>query len=133
LLDRNVEIVRALYEEIWGSAGPPDLESRVHPEVEILAWPNFPGETVLSGFDGFDLWTKRWSGVFEDYDLQPEQLWESGDFVVAWLHERATAGRSGIPIDEHYAHVWMLRDGLVVRVQVFSTKEEALAAAGLEE
>jgi uncharacterized protein len=129
----NVELVRALYAEIWGGDRPPDFTSRVDPQVEIVAWPNFPDDGVLSGRAGFELWTKRWSGVFEHYDLQPERFWEGGEFVVAALHERARAGRSGIPIDEHYAHLWTIRDGRVVRVQVFRTPEEALEAAGLRE
>ena len=129
----NVEIVRGLYAEIWGGGGPPDLASRVDGQVEVIPFPDFPEQTVLFGLAGFERWTKRWSGMFADYDLQPERFWEEGDLVVAALHERATGARSGVPVDQHYAHVWTLRQGLVVRVQVFRSRDEALEAAGLSE
>jgi ketosteroid isomerase-like protein len=128
----NMEIVRRLITEIWGR-DPPDLASRVHPQVEIVTSADFPEQMLLFGLAGFERWTKRWSEVFKDYDLRPERFWEEGDLVVVALHERGTAAGSGIPIDDHYAHVWTLRDGLVVRVQVFRNRAEALEAAGLSE
>jgi ketosteroid isomerase-like protein len=130
----NVEIVGRLITEIWGGAtDPPDLASRVHPQVEIVTSPDFPEQAVLRGLPGFEQWTRRWSGLFEGYDLQAERFWEAGDRVVVALHERGIAARSGIPFDDHYAHVWTFLNGLVVRVQVFRNQEEALEAAGLRE
>jgi ketosteroid isomerase-like protein len=129
----NVEIVRQLIADIWAQPDPPDLSGRVHPQVEIVTSPDFPEQTVLSGFAAFERWTRRWSEMFRDYDLQPERFWDQGDAVVVALHERATAGRSGIPIDDHYAHVWTFREGVVTRVQVFRSADQALEAAGLRE
>jgi ketosteroid isomerase-like protein len=130
----NVEVVRELITEIWGQeTGSPDLASRVHPQVEVVTSSDFPEQALLFGLAGFERWTRRWSELFEGYDLQPERFWEEGDQVVVALHERGTAARSGIPIDDHYAHVWTFLNGLVVRVQVFRNQEEALEAAGLRE
>jgi len=130
--EENVEVVRRLITETWGEkTGPPDLASRVHPQVEIVTSPDFPEQAVLRGLPGFERWTRRWSEMFEGYDLQPERFWEAGDRVVVALHERGIATRSGIPFDDHYAHVWTFLSGLVVRVQVFRNQEEALEAAGL--
>jgi ketosteroid isomerase-like protein len=130
----NVEIVETLIMEIWGKkTGPPDLASRVHPRVEIITTEDFPEQAVLQGLPGFERWTKRWSELFVNYDLQPERFWEADDRVVVALHERGTATRSGIPIDDHYAQVWTFLDELVVRVEVFRNQEDALEAAGLRE
>jgi ketosteroid isomerase-like protein len=52
---------------------------------------------------------------------------------VVVLHEPGIAARSGIPFDDHYAHVWTFLSGVVVRVQVFRNQEEALEAAGPSE
>jgi ketosteroid isomerase-like protein len=132
--EENVEMVRSFIAEIWGRQGnPSDFASRVHPQVEILTSGDFPEQAVLRGLPGFERWTTRWSELFDDYDLQPERFWEAGDRVVVDLHERGTAARSGIPIDDHYAHIWTFRNGLVVQVQVFRSYSEALEAAGLSE
>jgi ketosteroid isomerase-like protein len=128
----NVEVVRELIAEIWGQeSGSTDFASRVHPEVEIVTSSDFPEQVPLVGLAGFAHWTKRWSELFEGYEIQPERFWEKGDQVVVALHERGTAARSGIPIDDHYAHVWTFLNGLVVRVRVFRNQAEALEAAGL--
>jgi ketosteroid isomerase-like protein len=105
----------------------------VHPQIEIVTSTDFPEQAVLRGLPGFEEWTRRWSELFEDYDLQPERFWEAGERVVVALHERGIAGRSGIAFDDHYAHVWTFLSGVVVRVQVFRNQEEALEAAGLRE
>ncbi len=132
--EENVEAVERLITEIWGKeTGPPDLASRVHPQVEIITSEDFPEQAVLHGLPGFERWTRRWSEVFLNYDLQPERFWEADDRVVVALHERGTAARSGIPFDDHYAHLWTFLDGLVVRVEVFRNQEDALEAAGLSE
>jgi ketosteroid isomerase-like protein len=38
---------------------------------------------------------------------------------------------SGVPVDNEGAHVWALRDGKVVRLEIFADRADALAAAGL--
>src|SRR3954471_20777098 len=100
----NVEIVRRLITETWGEeTGPPDLASRVHPQVEIVTSPDFQEEAVLRGLPGFEQWRRRLSYMFKGSDLQQERFWEAGDRVVVALHERGIAARSGIPFDDHYA------------------------------
>jgi ketosteroid isomerase-like protein len=78
-------------------------------------------------------WVTRWPALVEGYDVEPERFWESGPVIVVAVRERGAAGRSGVPIDDRFAHAWTLRDGLVVRIQVFDSPEQALEAAGLEE
>ena len=38
---------------------------------------------------------------------------------------------SQVEVDSLGAHLWTLRDGMAVRLEVFSSREKALAAAGL--
>jgi ketosteroid isomerase-like protein len=132
--EENVQIVRALIAEIWSDPDEPlDLTGRVHPRVEVVSQEGFPEQRFLFGLSGFERWTTRWSETFEDYDLQPEHFWHRGDEVVVALRERGRARRSGIQLEERYLQVWTLRGGLVVRVRVFTSRDEALEAAGLRE
>jgi hypothetical protein len=42
-------------------------------------------------------------------------------------------GRDGIETTADTAHVWTIRDGLVVRLCLYQEREEALEAAGLSQ
>jgi ketosteroid isomerase-like protein len=127
----NVEIVRRIYEtdrDRLRDCGP-----WLHPELEIVPSPDFPEQRVLRGFEGWMEWVTRWPALVEDYEVKHERFWESGPVVVASVRESGDAGRSGVPVDDRFAHVWTLQDGLVVRIQVFDSPEQALEAVGLAE
>ena len=65
-----------------------------------------------------------WRAVAEDY-------LPAGDKVVVLLRFGGTGKGSGAEITSKGAHVWTMRDGNAVRLQVFSSRERALAVAGL--
>jgi ketosteroid isomerase-like protein len=65
------------------------------------------------------------------YDVVPVELIDVGDKVVAVAQTVGTGPVSQIPIEDHFAFVFTLRDGLVVREQAFRNREEALEAVGL--
>ncbi|MET0810172.1 MAG: nuclear transport factor 2 family protein [Thermoleophilaceae bacterium] len=127
----NVEIVRRFYAQ--DEARMRDCAPWLHPDLEIIPSADFPEQAVLHGFEGFMQWVTRWPGMVEGYELTPERFWARGPLVVVALRERGAAGRSGVPIDNRYGNIWTLLDGLVVRIQVFSSLQEALEAAGLQE
>jgi ketosteroid isomerase-like protein len=128
----NVEVVRgvltAIVEKRLGDAIP-----HLHPELEIIPSADFPESEVLRGLTGFGHWATRWPEMLEDYEVTPVRFWDVRDEVVATLHERGRLGRSGIAVEDRFAHVWTLREGAVVRIQVFDDQAEALEAVGLPE
>jgi ketosteroid isomerase-like protein len=131
MAQENVEIVRRIYETKREHLR--DCAPWLHPELEIVPTPEFPEQTVLRGFEGWMEWVTRWPALVEGYDVKPERFWESGPVIVVAVRETGAARRSGVPVDDHFAHVWTLRDGLIVRIQVFNSPEQALKAAGLSE
>jgi uncharacterized protein len=66
---------------------------------------------------------------FEELDLVPEEFLDAGDRVVVVFRFQGKGRRSGIPIDEQLAHVWTIRDGKAVRMEVHSGRDQALRAA----
>jgi uncharacterized protein len=128
----NVEIVRGLLAAIAEERFD-DVVPSLHPELEIVPSTEFPESEVLRGSAGFRLWESRWPEMFEEYEFTPTDFWDAGDQVVVALHERGRSERGGTSIDAHFAHVWTIRDGAVVRIQVFDASAEALEAAGLRE
>jgi ketosteroid isomerase-like protein len=77
-----------------------------------------------------------WSDLkshFSDVEIEPVELIDCGDQVVAVVEVRGMGSLSGAAIEERWAQVYWFRDGLVRRMEVRPTREEALAAASREE
>jgi ketosteroid isomerase-like protein len=56
-----------------------------------------------------------------------------GNEVIAVMHERARAKRSGVLVARTNAHRWTLRNGKLWRLRVYAAKADALEAVGLRE
>jgi uncharacterized protein len=68
--------------------------------------------------------------AFDDYTVRAENFIDVGDTVVVEVVISGTGRGSGMEIETRLAHLWGLRDGMVVRGEVFRTTKEAVAAAG---
>ena len=67
------------------------------------------------------------------YKLEPEEMIDLGDKVIAVVR-MAGAGRvSGIALGDKIALLFTLKNGLVVRQQTLRSREDALEAASLPE
>jgi ketosteroid isomerase-like protein len=129
----NVEIVRGLLTAIQEKR-PDDVLPHLHFAFEIVPSPTFPETEILRGPAGFMRFMSRWPEMFSDYEFTLDRFWDAGEQVVVALHfwARATRG-GGITLDDRFAHVWTLQDGLVSKIQIFDDQAEALGAVGLNE
>jgi len=99
----------------WGwSADFPDLAGVRHD-------PETPNQRLLAWLEPWE----HWSCVVEDYV-------ESGDTVVVLARYRGQGKGSGVEVNVEGAHVWKMRDGLAVRLEIFADRRSALASVGLE-
>ena len=73
-----------------------------------------------------------WLSGWEDWRCEAEGMVAVGDLVVALCRYTGRGRESGVEVDALGAHLWTLRDGEAVRLEVFSNREKALRAAGLE-
>ena len=73
----------------------------------------------------------EWLSPWEDWRCDVEEFIEHGDCVVAIARYRGRGKGSGAEVDTRGAHVWMLRDGRVVRLEVFADPVKALESVGL--
>ena len=71
--------------------------------------------------------------IYEGMRVDPREFIEADDKVVVIGRAFATARGSGTPLDTQIAFVWTVRDGRLVRNEVFMDRREALEAAGLRE
>jgi ketosteroid isomerase-like protein len=69
--------------------------------------------------------------AFDSYSLQPEELIDAGEHVVAPVRQTGRGKGSGIDVDVRYILVFTMRGGRALRVESFYDRKQALAAAGL--
>lgn len=127
----DVEFVREGYEALARG----DMEtftalSREHlgPDFEFHhVWDG----RVFKGFEGTMEWISDTRETWEDYSQEVEEIVELGDVVVVVLRISARGGGSGVPVAQELAVVWTFEDGKATRARSFTSREEALEAAGV--
>jgi ketosteroid isomerase-like protein len=67
------------------------------------------------------------------YDVEPVELIDAGDRVVAVVRMVGAGSVSRISLDEGFAFVFTIENGRCVREQAFRNRQEAVEAAGLAE
>jgi uncharacterized protein len=71
--------------------------------------------------------------MFEQLRVEVERCWEKDDRVLAFLRVTGRGQASGAEFEIRIAHLWTLRDGLLVRGEGYGDRREALKAAGIDE
>jgi ketosteroid isomerase-like protein len=88
---------------------------------------------TFRGHDGYlELWRRGFES-FEDLRVDPEELLDFGDRFLVTCSWTGHGTGSGVPISQRLFQLVTLRRGLVIRVDEFQNREEALEAAGLSE
>jgi ketosteroid isomerase-like protein len=101
------------------------------PDVELHEWPEAPEARTYRGADGvqeaIDGWFETWSWMH----VEIVDVFATGNHVFVTLHQRAEGRGSEAQVELTSHNVYTFRDGKVVRVELFTEREPALAAAGL--
>jgi len=124
----NVEVVR----EVWDaySRGDYDRIAGFHdPHIVVVTLEEgalYGNNAVLANYE-------RWNEAWEGAETTLEEVIGLGDrvFVATRFHARGRA--SGVEVDTRLYEVYTVRDGKVLRIDEYATRDEALEAAGLRE
>jgi limonene-1,2-epoxide hydrolase len=125
----NAAVVRAFVEAFQRD----DLASAtetLHPAVEVNEWPEGPEARTYHGHEGIREAIAVWSESWERMDITIEDMSEVGERVVITLHQRFKGKGSEVEVALTSTNVFTVRDSKIVRVQLFTDRESALAAAG---
>ncbi|MFN2617789.1 MAG: nuclear transport factor 2 family protein [Thermoleophilaceae bacterium] len=132
----NVEIVRRLYEAVARRDAEAVL-SLYDPEVEWDmsrgAFGELEEESIQHGHEGLRSWFRTQYEAWEKWEDNPDELIDAGEHVVSVVTSRSRGRASGVDVESHHAAVWTVRQGKVIRVTWFPTREAALEAAGVSE
>jgi ketosteroid isomerase-like protein len=129
--EENVEIVRRQLDAYVRGDSETALAA-YDPEVEFDVSIR-PEGRVYQGLEGLVEAIRTWSGTWEDYRVEIEEIIDAGDNVVVVDHQMGRGKGSGAPLDQQTFWVYTLREGKIVRLVWLPTREEALEAAGLSE
>lgn len=134
---QHVELVAGIYAH-WARGdysgtdlevfGPQIVFVRIMPEVP--AGPGGAGE--WRGLEETSQAILDWLHHWEDVRDEAEEFIDLGDRVVALSRMTARGGQSGVPVETALASIVTLRDGRIVRWELFWDRATAMRAAGLE-
>jgi ketosteroid isomerase-like protein len=131
----NVEIVRRVLHG-FSRLDRASVEPLLHPDVEwrTVLGPLL-GVATVSGRDAMLRFAfEEIPEVTENPRVEVEELRDLGDgrvLVIARYLGRGKASR--IPLEQEISSVHRLRDGMIVSVRDYASREEAFEAAGLRE
>ncbi len=134
----NVELVRRAY-ELFNEGGPEAVISAGvwSPELVYDFSPSeIPGLGVYRGYGEVRAFFEEdWFGAFPfgEWEVVLDELVDHGDQVIATHRQRGLGASSGAATALEQVLIVTLRDGAVVRVEVYGDPEKALKAVGLAE
>jgi ketosteroid isomerase-like protein len=126
----NVELVRSAL-EVGAARGFDAVSDLCDPNIECSPPANSPTAGTFRGLDEIRALISEWRDQFEDFGFDPERLVDAGDRVVVFGHQHGRGRASGVDISESQVHVYTLRDGRILRWQMFHDPRLAFEAAGL--
>jgi ketosteroid isomerase-like protein len=128
----NVEIVRRMYEE--AETRPEALYEFLDDQIE---WDtsalDMAGTPEGRGPDTVRSFFRSWTGAFEEWHFEADELMGAGDLVIARIRQWGRGKTSGVTVENSFWQVWTLRDGKAIRANHYREKADALEAAGLTE
>ena len=128
----NVELVRKSSKHFVATGEPAWDTLSEHVEVrdhDIMDGREYRGHGDVRRWL-FEDWASAWS----DYSSEPEEFIDVDDErVIAVSRVKATGRSSGVEIERQDAMLFVVCDRLIVRIDYYNSKQQALQAAGLVE
>jgi ketosteroid isomerase-like protein len=102
------------------------------PKVEWVAAPHsLLASEKYRGYDGVRRFWTQFLSAWGDYGAEVDELIDAGDQVVAVM--RLSGRTKELEVGEARSSLITLRDGRIMRIEPFASKDAALEAAGLRE
>lgn len=122
------ETIHVAY-EAWSRRDVEALLEAVHPDAEArpILGANI-GASVYRGHDGLRQWFKDLHQEWETFQTRVTQIDERGDRALCTIDVHARGRASGVVIEGELYHVVEMRDGLILRLEAFRDRPEAIRA-----
>ena len=126
----NVERLRAGYGAL-AEGGVEALLEYVDPKFESTPPPELVTEPdTYRGHDGLRRYFASFEEAMEDIRFEPDEFTPVGEkLVVVPATLRARGKQTGIEVEQRLFNLWHMREGRAIRLEIFATMDEAMAAA----
>jgi ketosteroid isomerase-like protein len=128
----NVELFRR-GAEAWDRGDLDELLALYDPEAELdfASYEGWVERPVFRGRAAIRAFFEQWRETFADYRYEVERYVDAGERVLALCSQRgAGPGSTGVAM-MRLAQIATFKDGLIVRMENYSDREQALEAMGL--
>jgi ketosteroid isomerase-like protein len=69
--------------------------------------------------------------VLGEVSYEPREVLDLGDYILVQVRFKGSGRHTSLPVDEDIGHMYTLKDGKAIRLDIFRTWAEARRAAGL--
>ena len=130
--EQNMELVRRAYAHTQAT-GQAYAEGFAPEFVwDMSKYEGWPEQQRYEGVDGAQRFIDDWTGAWDDWEIEIEEIYDVGDEVVVVVHQRGRARTTGMALDMAFAQTWTIRDGRLTRMDMYSDPSDALKAVGQE-
>jgi ketosteroid isomerase-like protein len=125
----NVELVERGM-EAFNAGGIEGILPLIHPDFEATTPPELASEPdTYRGPEGIRRWFDSFDDVMEEIRWDAHSFREVGtDRVLVEFTLRARGNSTGLDFGQEAVMVWSLRDGMAIRLDLYPTLEQAMAA-----
>jgi ketosteroid isomerase-like protein len=123
----------ALIERAWAEFARSCARSGFHPNLEWHLDSGHPDQRVLHGIDEVAEYFRGWDLSFDGMLIEISEYLDEGDYVVTPFVVHARPRGSGAEVELAETWTFNVRDGAIVEVREYLSKEAALEAVGSEE
>jgi len=123
--DTYVEQLRRGYEALNRGDVSVVLEL-LDPDIEWHEPAPSPEQGSHCGRDSFEQFFRGWIESFEGFRVEPEEVVERGERLIAVVRQSGRGRASGVEVEARLAHVWTVEDGKAVRWEAVADADEAL-------
>jgi uncharacterized protein len=128
----NVEAVRAMF-DAFSRGDTPAVLKLVDPSVVFTPIPDTPDVQTFHGHEGLEQGMAQTIEVWDDFSAELRETRDLDDHVLASLRWWGRGPTSGMQMEVDICALYTFRNGKVVRLQFFSSEQQALDAVGLSE
>jgi ketosteroid isomerase-like protein len=129
--EENVEIIRGMF-DAWNRRDFAAAQAAWAPEIEIEMSVEGIIDGTYRGYDGLAEVMRFW-GAFAEFRSDIREARSVRDKVFITVHHFGRGKSSGIEVDMENWQVFTLRNGQIVKYEVYADRQKALEAAGLSE
>jgi ketosteroid isomerase-like protein len=124
----NLAIVLAAF-DAWQRGDQEAMLAAASPDIVVTQFTDQADVHDFHGPEGLLAMMADWLGTWDDWTIEVNSFSAEGEHVFFNALQRGRGKSSGVPIESDVTFLFTLRDGAIVRWQIFRSEQEARDAA----